>query len=94
MRFLQSKEDDLPGLSTWRPRAQIYLGCDISVVLTLAEIRFGAEQWLDVSGSETGEGSKLWLVFVRKDERFTGLEEDPSCGRENGGLRRQRPGMS
>ena len=55
--------------------------CNVSVVLRLTEIRFGAEQRFDVSGSETGEGSELWLVIVRKDERLTGLEKDPSSGR-------------
>ena len=57
------------------------MGCSVPVVLRLTEIRFGAEQRFDVSSSETGEGSELWSVIVRKDERFTGLEEDPSGGR-------------
>ena len=53
--------------------------------MTLAEIRFGAKEWLDVSGGETGEGSGLRLIFVGNEERLTGLEEDPSCGRRTEG---------
>lgn len=55
--------------------------CDFSLVLALAEVRFGAEQWDDISGSETGEGYNLWLVFRRKGEGFSGAEEEPSRGR-------------
>lgn len=54
------------------------MGCNISVVLALAEMRFWAKERFDVRGGETGERSQLRLVFMRDDERLAGLEEDPS----------------
>lgn len=81
MGFFQSKEDYLRTSQPGDLEHRYTLGCDLPVVLGLTEVRFGTEQLLDVSGGETGEGFEFWLVFVRNDERFTGLEEDPSCGR-------------
>lgn len=85
MRFLESKENDPRASQPGDLECRCILRCDISFELTLTEVRFGTEQWLDVNGSETGEGPKLWLVFVRKDERLTGLEEDPSRRRRTEG---------
>jgi len=55
--------------------------CDVSVILSLAEIRFGAEQRFDVSGGETCKGPDCWLIVMGNDKRFPGVEEDPSRGR-------------
>jgi len=92
VRFLEPKEDDPRASQPGDLECRYILRCDISVVLILTEVGFWTEQWLDVSGSKTGEGSKLWLVFVRKDERLTGFEEDPSGGRGTEGCVDEGPG--
>jgi len=81
VRFLEPKEDDPRAPQSGDLECRYISRCDISVVLTLTEVGFGTEQWLDFSSSKTGEGSKLWLVFMRNDERLAGFEEDPSGGR-------------
>jgi len=85
MGFLESKEDDPRASQPSDLECRCTLRCDISVVLILTEVRLGTEQRFDVSGSETGEGSMLWPIFVRKDKRLTGFEEDPSRGRRTEG---------
>lgn len=56
----RSEEDDLwasqPGalVCTYTTR------CDVSVVLIFAEVRFRAEQWVNISGGEVDERWKLW----------------------------------
>jgi len=97
--FFQSEEDDLWTFQPGHLERGYTIGCDISVVLTLTEIRFEAKERLDVSGGEAGEGSDLRLVFVGDKERLTGLEEDPACSRRAEGcvdenLGRPEPGES
>ena len=99
LRFFQS-EKDYPGTSQpGHLECGYAIGCDLSVALALAEMRFWTKKRLDVSGGETGEGSELWLFFVGNEERLAGLEEDPSCRRRADGcvdetLGRPEPGES
>ena len=71
LRFFQSKEDDLRTSQPGHLECRYAIRCDLSVDLTLTEIRFRAKERLDISGGEAGEGSGLRLVFVGNEERLT-----------------------